>query len=96
MSTRIFTLFTFTFKKCIVHTRDTLCTIAINFPDIEYVGVNPLSRFIFSKVYRYPEGDRPRNSYLIESHIFPIPPIKRRPRTVLDAALKLIQLFFMA
>lgn len=34
------------------HARHFVCTVAINFLDIEYVGVNLLSRFIFSKVYR--------------------------------------------
>lgn len=80
----------FTFKKCTVYTHDTLYTVAINFLDMEYVGVNLLSRFIFSKVYRYPESDRVRNSYLIGCCIFPISSIKRWQGMTFDIALKLI------
>lgn len=86
----IFALSAFTFKKCTVYTHDTLYTVAINFLDMEYVGVNLLSRFIFSKVYRYPESDRARNSYLIGCCIFPISSIRRWQGMTFDIALKLI------
>lgn len=52
------------FEKCNVHTHDTLYTVAINLVDVEYVGVNLLSRFIFSKVYRYPSRNRSSSKFV--------------------------------
>lgn len=90
----------FTFEKCNVHTHDTLYTVAINFLDIEYVGVNLLSRFIFSKVLQI---SRDRSSSKFESFdgiLHPPPPnfhdktvdSERRSTTV----LRLILFFYYA
>lgn len=71
------------FEKCNVHTHDTLYTVAINLVDVEYVGVNLLSRFIFSKVYRYPSRNRSSSKFVRWNPAFfqfPSPPDKTAER----------------